>query len=354
MENQGQGGGGLRFGIMCRGTTFEAWQAQCLRELMGVPGVRPALLIVDAQGPRAAARKSVWARLTSPLLLWNLYKRLCVAGKLKSQRAVNLSAELKGLPEIACNVEVRGKYAQYFSESDVTAIRGHDLDFILRFGFNVIKGEVLNAARMGVWSYHHDDLNTNRGKPASFWPFYQDNPVTGVTLQRLTEGIDNGIVLGQAHFATVLKSYPRSRDHAFMGSTGLPAKVCVDLIAGRGGYVEAEPSKTTAPMAFSPTNGQMVVFLWKTLRNRVRDAARWLFAHDQWCVGVVDAPIAAFLEPGFRPRVRWLPGVPRDRFIADPFGVRRGDVTTLMAEELDQGEQLGRLVAIEWPDGGWW
>jgi len=342
----------LRFGIMCKGTTFELWQAHCLRELMALPGVEPALLIVDAQARKPKVRKSLWQRITNKQLVWNAYQRACVRGKLRSEEPVDLSRELVGVPRISCTVETRGKFSQYFSAEDVATMRSHRLDFILRFGFNIIKGDVLEAARLGVWSYHHDDLNKYRGKPASFWSLYHQDPVTGVTLQRLTAGIDAGIVLGQTHFATVLKSYSRSRDHVFFGSTDMPARVCRDLLAGHGQYVSAEPSKTTAPMAFTPSNGKMVVFLWRMLKNKLSDAMRWLFSHRQWCVGVVDAPIAAFLRPGFVPSVRWIRGIPGRRWIADPFGIRHAGVTTILAEDLDQGEQTGRIVAIKWPDGG--
>ncbi len=37
----------IRFGIMCRGHEFAAWEASCIRNLMALEGVELALLIVD-------------------------------------------------------------------------------------------------------------------------------------------------------------------------------------------------------------------------------------------------------------------------------------------------------------------
>ena len=37
----------VRFGIMCNGTSFQAWQAACLGRLLALENVEPALLIVD-------------------------------------------------------------------------------------------------------------------------------------------------------------------------------------------------------------------------------------------------------------------------------------------------------------------
>jgi hypothetical protein len=37
----------LRFGIMCSGMSFPAWQARCIEQLLTLKGVEPALLIID-------------------------------------------------------------------------------------------------------------------------------------------------------------------------------------------------------------------------------------------------------------------------------------------------------------------
>ena len=342
----------LRFGIMCRGTSFPAWQGRCIRELTKVPGVEPGLLVIDGGEAVPAPRPGTWARLTAPTALWKLYWRWLRRGAFESARTVDLAPILAGVPSIRCVVERRGRYSQYFSPGDVAAIRAHHLDFILRFSFDIIRGDVLGAARYGVWSYHHGDLDRYRGMPACFWEVYSGDPVTGVTLQRLTETLDGGVVLKRSAFKTVLKSFVRNRDAAFLASADLPARVCRDLLAGRAGYVDAPPRATTAPVYRAPTNGQMVRYFGRLVRNKIVDEWRWLFRHRQWCVGIVDAPIQAFLEPGFVPPVRWLPGIDRRRFLADPFGIRKGSTTTLLAEELAHAEQVGRIVAIEWPETG--
>ena len=112
--------------------------------------------------------------------LWHVYKRLFVAGRLQSAKRVNMSEELGDLPVLSCKATLRGKYSQYFTDGDVAAIRAHNLDFIIRFGFNIIRGEILRTAKYGVWSYHHDDLNKYRGSPACFWELYFGDPVTPV------------------------------------------------------------------------------------------------------------------------------------------------------------------------------
>lgn len=343
--------GRLRFGLMCSGTRFSAWQAHCIRELLAVPGVELVLLIVDTEADVPQPRRSFLARLFSPTAGWKLFQKLFVGKRLESEREEELEALLGAVPRLGCRAERRGKFAQYFSAGDVAALRTHELDFVLRFAYSILRGEILTVARYGVWSFHHGDLERVRGQPPCLWEILGREPVTGVTLQRLTEALDAGVVLKKSYFRTIGKSYTRNRDAAFLDSTDLPARVCRDLLAGQGDYVDGAPSRTSAPIRKAPNNLQMVVLCARLLRNQVADVFDWLFQHRQWNVGVVDSPIEAFLAPGFQPRVRWLPAGQRRRFIADPFGIRRGSTNTILAEEFDQGEQVGRLVAIEWPDG---
>ena len=63
------------------------------------------------------------------------------------------------------------------------------LDVAIRFGFNVIRGGILDVARYGVWSYHHGDHREYRGSPAFFWEMYE---VMGAFVDRLIVQVGGG------------------------------------------------------------------------------------------------------------------------------------------------------------------
>ena len=95
---------------------------------------------------------------------------------------------------------VRKGFVDLFSKEDAEKVKAYDLDIILRHEFNIIRGDILDAARYGIWSYHHADNAVNRGLPPGFWEVFYNEPCCGVTLQRLTSELDGGLIIDKAWF----------------------------------------------------------------------------------------------------------------------------------------------------------
>lgn len=338
----------MRFGIMCEGTTFPAWQARTIERLLDVQGVELALLLIDDRpAPPRAARHVALARLLgSGRLAWALFDRVAVRGRSAAMAPVDLARRLAGVPTRRCRVEVRGRFSEHFRAEDVAAVRDAGLDFVLRFAFGIIRGDMLAAPRHGVWSFHHDDPERYRGTPPAFWEIADGDPLTGAVLQRLTERLDGGVILQQGWFATIDHSYVKNRDQVYFGGAEWPARVCRDLLAGAAPYVDAPPVRTTAPVRTAPGTAATLRATAILMKNFIRYQAQALFRTDRWHVGVADAPIERFLEGGARPAVRWLPGPLRDGFLADPFAVTRDGRLDVLAEAYDFRSGRGRLAAL--------
>ena len=63
---------------------------------------------------------------------------------------------------------------------------------VLVGGFGIVKEPLLSAAPGGILSYHHGDMRKYRGQPAGFWELYNGETEMGVTVQRISPGLDNG------------------------------------------------------------------------------------------------------------------------------------------------------------------
>jgi len=96
-----------------------------------------------------------------------------------------------------------------------------------------------------------------------------------------------------------------------------------------------------------PTRRQLFACGCRIAARKIRVTWRSLFRHDQWNVGLVDQPIAAFLRPQGRAPVRWLTSPKRAEFRADPFGVLRDSRLTILCEHFSYRNNRGFIVAIE-------
>lgn len=63
---------------------------------------------------------------------------------------------------------------------------------VLIGGFGIVKEPLLSAVPGGILSYHHGDMRKYRGQPAGFWELYNGEKEMGVTVQRISAGLDNG------------------------------------------------------------------------------------------------------------------------------------------------------------------
>jgi len=77
-----------------------------------------------------------------------------------------------------------------------------DLDLIVNCGGGIWKGEILKCAKHGMISLHHADNDTNRGGPPCFWEVFRREDFTGFIIQKLTEELDNGIVVSKGCVTT--------------------------------------------------------------------------------------------------------------------------------------------------------
>lgn len=74
---------------------------------------------------------------------------------------------------------------------------GNRCDVVVRYGFGLIRGDVLEAPTDGVLSFHPADVRRYRGLGAPM-AYLDGRRTIGVTLQRLTEAIDGGEIVAEA------------------------------------------------------------------------------------------------------------------------------------------------------------
>ncbi|WP_437286980.1 glucosamine inositolphosphorylceramide transferase family protein [Sorangium sp. So ce406] len=306
---------GLRFGVACAGDTLKAWQAKAIEELRRV-GARPAL-VVRCPAPSASAAPP----------LFQAYRRAAVG----AERAVDLAAIVPDAPRVPL--------------ADAARVAA-DLDVLLVFGAAGLDGALLRAPRHGAWSFRHDAQEASSGRPPGFWEVLTRAPLTEVVLQRLGAAQGAAVTLKRGCFKT-MPTYPANVASSCEGSAAWPAQVCADIARGAAAYLEAPPAAEPSPAEGAPTHRDVARLLARTAKNQAAFMAWRVFLQDEWCVGIVDAPIHTFLgQPSARPEVRWLIKGEPGAFFADPFGIVDGDRVSILCEHFDPQLRRGVLVGL--------
>ncbi len=324
-------------GILCDGTIFQKWQAEAIRHLMALPGVRIAVLILDES---ARQRSHRWWDRT----LYRKYRQHWFDPP--AMRQEDLHELLKEVPRSHCVPEIVGK-RQRIGQQDLARIAEYRPDMLLRFGFNILTGGILTLPRYGVWSFHHGDPAHYRGGPPGLWEIMDDMPVTGAILQRLTETLDGGAILRQGWFATIDHSLEQTVDTVLSYSAIWPAQVVRRILRGDHAAAIGHAAEATGKIHRYPGTFDLLRFFWKRSRNKIRFHRRQLGEHDQWNIGVLYQPIHTLLQEEASLNLRWLPEPSVNNFRADPFGYydQEGELHVLY-EKFDQRTGLGEIAKV--------
>jgi hypothetical protein len=233
-------------------------------------------------------------------------------------------------------------FVHRFSDEDVARVANLGLDVLVRCGSGILRGGILEAARLGVVSFHHGDNRINRGGPAAFWETYYRWPKTGFVIQRLTEELDGGAVLLRGGYMT---RYCFSLNQADLYTkSNVHMKGLLKRVATTRSLPDPEPFfPYSAPLYRLPRLHQTLAYALKLgARLAGRAANRILRRRDRWGV--------SFSHGNWRKSVLWRSrevAVPAGRFWADPFLVERAGRTYCFVEDFAYEAARGHITALE-------
>ncbi|MFH5927255.1 glucosamine inositolphosphorylceramide transferase family protein [Roseomonas xinghualingensis] len=347
----------LRVGILLDAPKAERWVRSVLTDIQEAPFTQIALVVLNDEAPAPPPRRSgagMWAAHLEGQMFWQYAKRDQRNQRNGSVLAhTNVADLLAEVPRLRVRPARKG-FVHRFADGDLAAIQGHDLDVLLRFGFNVLRGGILHAARHGVWSFHHGDNSAYRGGPAMFWEIAERNPVTGTILQVLTDELDGGEVIYRSWGATGRSMWmSSSREPLYRKASPFVIR-CLRQLYQRGG----EPLPVEAPGAKGhlyrkPTNAQMAPFLaraaLRSLRSRVANRLgqeEWFLAYrherEKFVTNTARVDMSGFVP--MRP--------PAHEFWADPFVLKHESTDHVFFERYDRQAGRGDIWTFAFDSAG--
>ncbi len=306
----------LKFGILCNSLYFEKWEADCIEHLFQHPSIELKLLVINndtgSEGSRFL-RKIFNYPYTH--FLYRFYKRFFL--KAQSYKIISYHEKFKEITKLYCTPIKKGKYSEYFRDDDITKIKNRNLDFMLRFGFNIIKGEILKSCKYGIWSFHHADNDLIRGGPMGFWEIYLKHKTSAAVLQQLNDNLDKGVVLRKGYLSTAHHSFKENIDQITTMASIWPLQVCIDILHHEF-QDKRESIVTQAPIFRYPKNYQFVLFCFLLIKNKIHFHYNQLFKSESWIIAKATMSVKQLVN-GYIPNFEPVLENSSEEYFADPF-----------------------------------
>ena len=240
------------------------------------------------------------------------------------------------------------KYSDKIEKNDIEKIKEFDLDVIIRLGFRILRGGILKAAKCGVWSFHHGDNDVNRGGPAGFWEVFEHHPITGSTLQILTEELDDGKILAKSYSTTDPVLVNRNCNNYYMKTLSfIPRKLKELHELGQEeflGKIEKENENLkfySNQLYVKPTNGKFLKLAYSHFGKYVKRNVQSAYSFEQWAL-LFD--IKKDISKSMWRYKKIIP--PKDRFWADPHIITKDENYFVFIEEYIYKKSKGHIALI--------
>jgi hypothetical protein len=337
----------LRTGVMLDSYTSSAWVAKVIEDVQSSGFARVDLVILNNDPAQRAS--SPTSRLRNwNLALFHLYQRWDNKRNGTGDDAMaptDVSSLLHGVPSISVERD-RKDTADGSLEDQLIGMRSHNLDVIFHFGLGALRGEILSAARYGVWSFRHGRDSENRNGAPLFRELADWDPVSGSSLLIFTDSLDAGRVVYQSYASTDQVSLRGSRNPIYWKTAEFALRGLRDLHAGGVEYVQSLPAyreqeNDSRRRNYTPNSLQMILFMRRYFSRwlQARVASFRSGSRTKWYLAIRRRnAVHRFDDPSdYR-----LMLSPADRFYADPFLFEKDGKTHLFFEDFRYGE--GRAV----------
>ncbi len=350
----------LKIGLLLDSPKMALFCSKIIQDIQTSNFAKIELLVYRKSAPRSQAAKpasGLRQRLFDPKArkrtLYDLYLRLDHSMKPKNHPLDprDCSDQLAGIESI--EVEPIGKkFVHKFPEGTLEKIRAKNLDVLIRFGFNILHGDILSAAKYGVWSYHHGDNDFYRGGPAHFWELHEGSPLSGVILQVLTEELDGGLVLCKSLFTTRnTVSMSVNRFAPYWGAADMAIRKLNELHQFGWEHLEKKavpvtPYQGKRKLYRLPTNADMAqwlapVFLKKAVQYPFRKPTI-----QHWQMALRNNGKSLLQNGTDLEGFRWT-DAPRGHFWADPFGFEHGGKNWVFFEDFSYEKKRAWISCAE-------
>jgi len=340
----------LKIGLMIDSTNVPYWVYVMIEKINQSNYAKIELVIVNgSEIPKNGSLSKI--KNNKNYFLYKIYTKLenkIYNPELDVFTTYDLKDKLSNVKELTV-IPKQTKYSDWIKPEDVKEILENDLDVIVRLGFRILRGDILKAAKCGVWSFHHGDNDVNRGGPAGFWEVFQNHPVTGSILQIINEELDEGKVLAKSYSTTDPMLVKRNCNNYYNKTLSfLPRKLKELHELGKDEFLQKVEKENENIKFYSnklyvkPTNTEFFKMGYSNFGKFLKRNLENAHSFEQW--GLLFDIKKEISKSMWRYK-KILP--PKDRFWADPHIVTMDENYFIFIEEYIYNQSKGHIAIIK-------
>lgn len=346
----------LRMGLLLDSVLLTAWEYTAI-ERMICSGCAEVALVILPEKPQQNTGSLLSSLRGDPkhwlYRVFNFVDEKLFVRRSNALAQVDASAYLSNVSVIKVN-PINENGEQYFLASDVDRIKSHQLDILIKLGLGKLKGEVLSAARYGVWAYRWGDRRKIKEGLTGFWEVAERWPETGAALEQRTP--DGHQTLFESWFFNYPFSPARSRNYILWAAASfLPRQVeRLHRLGEEKFFQEVTQKEIETPSGSArenkiPTNLTVLSIALKLAGRNLLEVYRRMFFKEQWEL------LFQFGENTKTDISRFKKVTPsKDEFWADPHIIYQEPNYYIFVEAYPYRTKRGHLSVIEMDSDGNW
>ena len=263
----------LDVALLANSATLPRWQRDALQSMVTETDARITQVVLRNSGSRVEGVGDFLRHASERFGEYPLWSTVGVVRTLTTDPAYKRQVPITTISGIEharwrrCRPQPADGLGNELPDDVVEAVAA-EADLAVRFGFGILKGDILTAPTHGVLSYHFGDIREYRGRPGGFWEFLDGQSQVGVTVQQLSETLDGGRIVVMKHVPIEeTDTWQRLRQRCVEVARGLLAE-SVERLSDPA-YTPTAPAGT-GKLQTLPQGGAVVAYLLKNNRNRLR------------------------------------------------------------------------------------
>jgi len=333
----------FRLGILLDSFLIPAWVYQSIDRIFNSNLVELSLLVFNENKSIEYEKvRGIYRRTITYQVFNAIDQRIFIRGD-NALKIVNAENFLSGAPFIKVKPIKRGM-EEYIEPAEIDKIREYRLDILVKLGFDSLRGEILTAAKYGMWSYRF------YGDPPGFWEVVNAQPETRSDLIILNGETNGGSIIYSSSAFTYPFSPARNRNCSLWKSSSfLPRQIALLISLGeKNFFLETEKyciGNTHRIPKGSETPPKNLMSMWliaRLLIRIVREMFSRIFYQDGWFLMFDLESNGSIPYKDFK---KIIP--PRDRFWADPNIIQKDNRYIIFMEEYLMKTRKGRISVFE-------